>query len=45
MPEKDIARIDATMKNLVELTREQNTTLHIILSSFIIAAITAIKAM
>ena len=77
MPKEDIARIDATMKNLVELTREQNTTLHkvletltetrttqefhaerigklesdktwlvrLILSSFIIAAITAIKAM
>lgn len=27
MPEKDIARIDVTMSNLVELTREQNTTL------------------
>ena len=28
MPKEDIARIDATMKNLVELTKEQNTTLH-----------------
>ncbi|AAW86513.1 hypothetical protein VF_2018 [Aliivibrio fischeri ES114] len=27
MPEKDIARIDVTMSHLVELTREQNTTL------------------
>jgi predicted nucleic acid-binding Zn-ribbon protein len=28
MSEKDIARIDTTMKHLVELTKEQNTTLH-----------------
>ncbi|WED23506.1 hypothetical protein L3Q72_19900 [Vibrio sp. JC009] len=27
MSAQDIARIDATMSNLVELTREQNTTL------------------
>ena len=28
MSEKDIARIDTTMKHLVELTKEQNITLH-----------------
>lgn len=28
MLEKDVTRIDTTMNNLVELTREQNTTLN-----------------
>ncbi|GIC79493.1 hypothetical protein [Moritella sp. F3] len=28
MPGEDIARIDATMSNLVDLTREQNITLN-----------------
>ena len=32
MLEKDITRIDTTMSNLVELTREQNTTLNKMLS-------------
>ena len=33
MPEKDIARIDATMKHLVALTQEQNTIMRQMLES------------
>ncbi|MGR6860815.1 hypothetical protein ACU5EH_20980 [Aliivibrio salmonicida] len=33
MPKEDIARIDTTMKHLVELTKEQNNTLHKVLET------------